>query len=155
MQNYVSICSIKYYTLHVVCVVLCIHTIRICAEIFDNRVPNYIRKGRVARREHFKAGHPLPTRNGNPGRGTGRNHFPRGIFLSIGKRNPGGGKNAGSISKRGIFSTQETETLDVEQVEILSLGLSFSCIRKGNPRREKMQAVYQSGSFSLHKKRKP
>ncbi len=116
-----------------ICVVLFIHTIRICAEIFDNRVPNYIRKGRVARREYFKAGHLLSTRNGNPGRGTGRNpfpwgiflsirkgnpgrgtgrnHFPWGIFLSIRKGNPGGGKNVVSLLKRVIFSPQETETL--------------------------------------------
>jgi hypothetical protein len=32
----------------------------------------------------------------------------------------------GSISKRGIFSPQETETLDEEQVGTISLRVSFS-----------------------------
>jgi len=32
----------------------------------------------------------------------------------------------GSISKRGIFSPQETETLDEEQVGTISLGVSSS-----------------------------
>jgi hypothetical protein len=76
---------------------LIIHKIRICAEIFDNRVPNYIRKGRVARREYIKAGHLLSTTNGNPGRGTGSNPFPWVFSLSTRKGNPGGGKNVGSV----------------------------------------------------------